>query len=65
MSKHETPTDCTDSIEFHNEWDVIEAGAYRYGKCTVCGQKVREYYCYNELEAITSSDDENIILYRR
>lgn len=66
MLQHEESTQCsTETITFNDEWDVFEAGVYRYGTCTVCGQQIREYYAYRELEAVTDDNNENVILHQR
>lgn len=65
MLQHVQSDDCgTETIEFSNDWDVFEAGVYRYGKCSVCGQEVREYYAYRELEAIVD-DEETVMLHQQ
>lgn len=66
MLQHMTQEECgAKTIEFTNEWQPFEAGVYRYGECEVCGQRVREYYAYKEIEAITSDGEENIVLHKR
>lgn len=65
MLQHVHSDDCgTATIEFNGDWDVFEAGVYRYGECSICGQEVREYYAYRELEAITG-DEETVVLHQR
>lgn len=62
MKKHEKPQDCAESIDaikFKDEWETIQFGAYRYGSCSVCGRRFREYYSYEQIEAVDTADGDD------